>query len=187
MRARSTLIDAFGLHDTEPVTEPAAEFARRPGPRLETMRPVTSRLTSRDYTLLEAHLWRLLESDTASPIDRLLARLIRTKLADAAVVLSDDIEPLVATGNSRIRFSIDDRPAESRLLAHWDSQASVDSLLPIPTFAGVTLLGMAAGQRAPLLRADGSIGAVQLVAVTYQPEAARRAVRVGQEKERSHG
>ncbi len=187
MRACTAPFEAYGLHETEPVTERGGGLPSQPGPRLETMRPVTSRLTSRDYTLLEAHLWRLLDADCAPSDDRLLARLIRTKLADATVVLSDDIEPSIATGNSRIRFSIDDRPAESRLLAHWSSQASVDSLLPIPTFVGVTVLGMAAGQRSPLLRADGSIGAVQLDAVTYQPEAERRAVRNGLYKERSHG
>lgn len=187
MRACTTQIEAYGLHETEPVAERAGRMPSRPGPRLETIRPVTSRLTSRDYTLLEAHLWRLLEADGVSPNDQLLARLIRTKLADATVVLSDDIEPSVATGNSRIRFSIDDGPAESRILAHWDSLGGVDDVLPIPTLAGVSLLGMAAGQRAPLLRADGSIGAVQLDAVTYQPEAQRRAVRNGADKERSHG
>jgi hypothetical protein len=40
------------------------------------------------------------------------------------------------------------------------------------TLPGATLLGMRAGQSAPLLRADGTIGQVVLKDVAFQPEAA---------------
>lgn len=144
-------------------------------PRLETLRPLVCCLTSRDYTLLEAHLWRLLEG--GADADLLLARLIRTKLADARLVLSDDIEPTVATGNSHVVFTADGGREVSRVLVHWDDDAVSGPTLPIPSLPGATLLGMHVGQRAPLIRPDGSVGYVALEAVLRQPEAARRQVR----------
>jgi hypothetical protein len=187
MRASTILHEAYGLHETEPVDGPAGGNPGRFAPRLETIRPITSRLTSRDYTLLEAHLWRLLEFDRPAPGEQLLTRLIRTKLADAVVVLSDDIEPTIATGNSRVTFRIDGGPAECRRLVHWDGPDAAGQSLRIPTFLGVAVLGLAEGQRAPLLRADGSIGSVALDAVTCQPEARRRAARSGEGRVHADG
>lgn len=153
-----------------------ADFLQRP--RLETLRPLDCYLTSRDYTLLEAHLLRLLDGGTDT--DPLLARLIRTKLADARLVLTDDVEPTVATGNSRIVFATDGGREVERVLVHWDGHVALGPALPVQSLAGATLLGMRVGQRAPLIRPDGSVGYVTLDAVLHQPEAARRLMRARQ-------
>lgn len=127
-------------------------------------------LTSRDYTLLEGHLYRLGE-DGPQP---LLARLIRTRLSHARVVLTGDVDADVATGDSRVVISVDGRPDESRLLVHWDDSRVTGDTLRVATLLGVTVLGMRAGQEARLLRADGSLGRVLLREVAFQPEAFRR-------------
>jgi regulator of nucleoside diphosphate kinase len=140
--------------------------------RCEALRPLCCCLTAKDYTLLEGHLIK--SREIGSGIYRLLGPLIRAKLADASIVLTDDVDFDVATGNSRVVFSADAGADESRVLVHWDEHYVVGLSLPIDTLLGTTLLGMRAGQRAPLLRADGTIGTVLLRSVAYQPEAARR-------------
>lgn len=131
-------------------------------------------LTSRDYTLLEGHLYRRGE-DGPQP---LLARLIRAKLSHARVVLTGDVDADVATGDSRVVIAVDGRPDESRLLVHWDDDRVRGDTLRVATLLGVTVLGMRAGQEARLLRADGSLGRVLLRQVAFQPEAFRnRAIR----------
>ncbi len=134
---------------------------------VDALRPFECWLTGRDHALLEGHLLRSVDS-------LLLSRLIRAKLADARLVLSDDVESDIATGNSHIVYSVDGKPDESRVLVHWDHEAMVEYSLPVNTLLGVTLLGMKAGQRAPLMRADGTVGEVFLRQIAFQPEAARR-------------
>ena len=140
--------------------------------RFEELRPIDCCLTCKDYTLLEGHLINALAAEWS--YYPLLVRLIRTKLADARVILSDDMDQDVATGNSRVVFSLDGKHDDSRVLMHWDHAPMVGFGLRINTLLGATLLGMRAGQSAPLLRADGTFGYVNLKQVAFQPEAARR-------------
>jgi regulator of nucleoside diphosphate kinase len=129
-----------------------------------------SHLTSKDYTLLEGHLARLGEEGPQP----LLSRLMRTKLSRARVVLTNDVDADVATGSSRIVFSADGGPDQSRILVHWDNNRVLGECLRVATLLGTTVLGMRAGQAAPLLRADGTLGWLVLKDVVFQPEAARR-------------
>lgn len=128
-------------------------------------------LTSRDYTLLQAHLVKF--EERADGIFQDLKSLMRFKLHESRVVLSEDIPATVATGNSRLVY-VADGQRETRILTHWHDQLGAGLGLPITTFLGLTLLGMSEGQSAPLPRADGSEGQVVLEKVAYQPEYATR-------------
>lgn len=136
----------------------------------EALRPMKCQLTSKDYMLLERHLTRPSPARTISP---LALALIRTKLAESQLVMPDDVAPEVATGNSRIVFSLDGRPDETRVLIHSEGHATTGLSLSVTTLLGATLLGLHSGQQVPLLRADGSLGQVLLREVAYQPEAQR--------------
>ena len=143
--------------------------------RLEALRPLKCCLTAKDFSLLESRLIELRgRNEGTAP---LLVQLIRTKLADAEIVLSDDVAPDVATTNSRVVFAANGSTADTAVLVQWEHEVARDFTLPITTLLGATLLGMRAGQRAPLLSSDGSIGEVLLEAIAFQPEAARRAMR----------
>ena len=156
-------------------TDKSHEFyhtaSRRPGasalppPRGECV------LTSRDYTLLDAWLIRAVESEIE--IDPVLIALVRAKLASARIVLSDDVEPDRARSGSRVVYSLEKDASISQVLAHWHDDAIADSILPVTSIVGVSLLGMRAGQRLPLIRSDGSLGGVSLEAVIPQALPAR--------------
>jgi regulator of nucleoside diphosphate kinase len=129
-------------------------------------------LTSRDYTLLEAWLIRALGSELE--IDPMLIALVRAKLAAAQIVLTGDVEANRARGGSRVVYVLDRAAAPvSQLLSHWRPEAVEQNILPITSILGITLLGMSAGQRVPLIRSDGSIGGVWLEAVDARTERAR--------------
>ena len=144
-------------------------------PRLELLRPIECQMTIKDYTLVEGHLLQL-PRGTATD-DRLLLRLIRTKLADARIVLSDDIASDVVTGNSRVAYSVNGEPDSTCVLRHWEHKDDESTAVTVRSLLGMTLLGMTAGQHAPLVQDDGSIGHVTVLDVAFQPEAARRALR----------
>ena len=152
-------------------------------PLLDGRLQTDSCLTSRDYALLERH-WLDVKSRTDS-YGVLLARLIRRKLGDARVVLPADIEDDIATGNSCVAFYVEGCPPEVRRLVHWEHEDVFGQTLLVPTLAGVTLLGMKEGQRAPILRADGTVREVELTKVVYQPECARRSGGYGVEVTRT--
>lgn len=101
-----------------------------------------------------------------------LARLIAARLAGARMLPPDAVPPDVATGGSRVLFAVDDGPLEERVLVHRDGGSRSGIALPVASFLGATLLGMAAGQGAPLQRAEGPPGQVVLHRVAFQPEAA---------------
>lgn len=137
-------------------------------------------LTSRDYTLLQAHLVKF--EDRMEEDFRDLRNLMRAKLRACRVVLSEDVPATVATGNSRLVFVRDGR-RETRVLTHWEDQIAPDLGLPVTTALGLTLLGMSEGDSAPLPKADGGRGSVVLETVAYQPErAAREQLRVSGRK-----
>lgn len=120
-------------------------------------------MTIRDCTLLEAWLIRSAGNDEET--DPALARLARKKLASARMVLSGDIEPDRAKGGSRVVYAVDGKPSAPQILSHWRHEALTESILPVISVLGLSLLGMKAGQRMPLPRSDGSVGEVSLQAV----------------------
>jgi regulator of nucleoside diphosphate kinase len=97
-------------------------------------------------------------------------------LADASVVPSDAVDDDVATINSRLVYVVDGYRSDSRVLVNCENDLAVGFNLPVTTLLGATLLGMRSGQRAALLREDGSIGQVLLKRVAYQPQATHKAI-----------
>ncbi len=142
--------------------EPAVSTPRRPGPDAEPRRGDCI-LTSKDSALLD--VWLMRSADCELEIDPVLCALVRAKLAAARIVLSDDIEPDRARGGSRVVYSVDGGPPMSHLLAHWRHDTAAETILPVTSIPGITLLGMRAGQRMPFVRSDGSWGSVRLEAV----------------------
>ena len=126
------------------------------------------RLTSTDYAALRV-LARRLEDD-GSP----LLPLLHAKLAGAAVVADERIDPLVATLNSRVEFRLDDRPLQTRILVGCAFRNGLVGLtLPVSTPYGLALLGMRQGRTVRLAR-DGGAQELHLSRIVYQPQAAAR-------------
>lgn len=128
-------------------------------------------LTTKDLAVLEVMLER--RRAFADPI----VRMLEDKLANAGVVSIDAVEPDVVTLNSRVVFRIDAGSVETRTLVQNEGRGPVGSSLSVATRRGLCMLGMAEGQTAVIEQADGRRESIQITAVLYQPEAARRAVR----------
>jgi regulator of nucleoside diphosphate kinase len=126
-------------------------------------------LTEKDFAILEAMLVR--RQALGDP----LAPLIERKLAAAVVVPGEAIGADIATLNSRVAFRVDLLPVEERTLVRHEGRGAVGRGLPIDTRRGLAILGMAAGQAAPVTRRDGGRETLRLEKILYQPEAARRA------------
>jgi regulator of nucleoside diphosphate kinase len=136
-------------------------------PKLPIHQLTTCHLTTRDF-----HLLRTL-SERSVYRDEAFLRLLRQKLSTATVVFPEDIDPQVATINSRVDFSVDGQPSESRALVHDGDHAVAG--LTIATLRGLALLGMREGETVVVERSDGKREELRLDRVAYQPEAARRA------------
>ena len=124
-------------------------------------------VTTRDYALLAQHAESLARDD-------LLRDAILEKLERCAIVLSTEIAEDVVTLNSRVAFSVDGRPPETRFLVHREDHATLGLTLPVTTPLGISMLGAVAGDTVTALRRDGSREIVDVIRVPYQPEAARR-------------
>ncbi len=176
MRTVKRYLDASGKHPAEWAGHWSASLS---APRLAA----ECCLTSKDYTQLEGHLHRVEQNSN----QHLLAWVMRAKLAHARVVLPDDVDEKVVTGGSRVVYSVGVLPGESRMLVHWDDNPLFGDRLRVATLLGATLLGMRAGQEAPLFRPDGSTGRLFVRDVPFQPEAVKRQLRRTIEEEDGEG
>lgn len=125
-------------------------------------------LTTKDYTILEVL------AERNRDLDPTMTTLLRRKLSDAQVLFREDIPATVVTLSSRVKFSIDGGPAETRIVAHEDMRGLVGLTLPITTPRGLALLGLAEGQSITIEHENGGMETLTVVEVAYQPEAARR-------------
>ena len=125
-------------------------------------------LTTKDLTLLEVMRDRC-------PDGHPLAAILDRKLRGARVVLRDDVPANVATLNSRVRFRVDGRDPETRILAYERLTSPIGLFLPVTTARGLALMGLCAGQSFVVPGGDGTEEEILLEAVEYQPEAAKRA------------
>ncbi|QPC43547.1 nucleoside-diphosphate kinase [Kaustia mangrovi] len=130
------------------------------------------RLTAKDFTLLE----RLLERTPGSGAAR-FRRLLRTKLSAATVLFRDDIDPRIATLDSRVVFNVDGGPTDTRILVLDGNRAMQGATLPVTTLRGLALLGLAAGDAVEVERPGGGTERLRLEAVAYQPAASGQASR----------
>jgi regulator of nucleoside diphosphate kinase len=126
-------------------------------------------LTAKDVSVLEAMMDR--PEAMASPA---IARLLRRKLASARVCIRDDIDPRVATINSRIQYAVGSGPAETCVLTHGGERALPGTALPISGLHGLALLGLMEGDAIAVDMGNGGTNVLRLVRIEHQPEAARR-------------
>jgi len=130
-------------------------------------------LTANDFSILQVMLER------ASHRDEAFIRLLRSKLSAATVMFSDDIGPEIATINSRVDYSVDGGPVDNRILAHGEETAfSGVATLPISTLRGLAVLGRSAGETITIEQLNGTMEALRIERLTYQPEAASRKRRI---------
>lgn len=137
---------------------------------LEEARPLHCLLTEKDHAFLLRHLEEALK--WREGVFPLLGQYLRVKLADARVIPTQDAPRDVATGNSRIVYSMNEGHEESRVLVHSQPYFTVGFSLPVASFLGAALVGMSAGQQMPYLHSDSSVGYVLLKEVAFQPESA---------------
>lgn len=127
-------------------------------------------LTALDMSVLEGMMDRLVSQARA---DSAFSRLLRRKLAAARVRFHDDIDPHIATINSRIEYRVDSGDVETGVLTHGGENALAGSALPVSSFHGLALLGLAEGDEITIELADGRTEVLGVVRVAHQPEAAR--------------
>lgn len=132
---------------------------------LNTLRPMTSCLTTRDYLLLQNCAEEGLDNS-------LLQSIVEMKIADAQVVFPDEIEGHIATEGSRIVYLVNGR-RETTTLVHGASENAARTL-SVMSFLGIALIGMAERDGAAFVTEEGALGHVSLRHVLFQPEAHRR-------------
>lgn len=128
--------------------------------------PVRSMLPDKDRRHLGSYLARC---DVAKR--PFLAHVLRLK-HDAPPVMSGDLPGDVVIGGSQVTYKIGDGPAQRGLLSHRvRSGARIGDgtgVIAVKSLLGATLIGMRVGQRAPLLRDDGTIVSVSVLETALQ-------------------
>lgn len=110
--------------------------------------PSRCQLTTKNFSILEEMLQRDVHHDEA------FLRLLRQKLSTATIVFYDDIQPELATINSRVEFTVDKDHRDNRILAYGGDGAFPGLTLSITTIRGLALLGMTAGETVVVQRSD---------------------------------
>src|SRR5690606_38216433 len=125
-------------------------------------------LTTKDFTILEA-----MRENRLGSTDPLLA-ILKRKLASAIVVFGDDLPETVASLNSRVTFTVNGGKPETRTLVLDGVAATVGVGMPLSTFRGLALMGLAVGQEFLFTSRDGVEERILLEKVNYQPQSSRR-------------
>jgi transcription elongation GreA/GreB family factor len=126
-------------------------------------------LVTKDFHILEAML-----AERSGQNDPLVP-LLRAKLSRARVLPPHEIPPGVVTLYSRVRYSVDRRPATTRILVLGPAHEIVGGTLPITRPSGLALLGLAEGAVLTVQDAAGLPQTLAIEKILYQPEAAGRA------------
>ena len=118
-----------------------------------------------DHRQLQRHL-ELCER-TRQPAWPLLAHVLHHKIMTTEPVRNTQAHDLV-TGGCRVIYSVDGGPFQTGLLAHRARSGVGSGVIPVSSLLGATMIGMRVGQRAPLLRDDGTIGTIAVLGVVQQ-------------------
>lgn len=127
------------------------------------------RLTAKDVSVLEGMVDRIKAQSRPA-----MMRLLQRKLASARVFIRDDIDPRVATINSRIQYLVGDGPVETCVLTHGGENALPGTALPVSDLHGLALLGLMEGDAIAVEIEGGRIDVLHVVRIEHQPEAARQ-------------
>jgi hypothetical protein len=138
-----------------------------PGSRVISAEP-PSVLGAWDFAVLTAFV------NSAGESHGFAAGMLQRKLISARVVPIDELAPDVVTINSRVVFSVDGGPFETRTLVHWHREPDVGLTLPVTIPLSIAMLGHKAGDTVCYAQRDGSHWSVTILDVPYQPAAARR-------------
>lgn len=165
MRRLNVVPSLLGIGDQSHIVapEPRASVCD-----ISNLRPIRSVLGSQDFWQLQEHRRRC--EALGGALFLRLGRLIRAKMVDAHIVGLSEVPSNVVTGGSRIAYAIGNGRSEIRTLYHWGYSDTDRQRLPVGGFLGVTLIGMAAGQRATLLDSEGIAGEVTVLSIIHQPE-----------------
>lgn len=102
---------------------------------------------------------------SGEPVSILLSYVIRHKLMTLKPVKNLYSADMV-TGGRQFEYAIDKGPVQDGLLVHRARWGQSTGVIPAYSILGVTLIGMLAGQRAPLLCENGSVRSVSVSRVT---------------------
>jgi regulator of nucleoside diphosphate kinase len=178
------LIDATCAHCGAAIPDARPACAHCGGDRglsmPERYDPETCVLTARDFALLTDYVNR---HGDERPF---VSDMVRNKLSHARVVLADDLDTDVVTIDSRVIFSINGGPFDTRTLVHWANEPDVGLTLPVTIPLGIAMLGRRSGETVRYRQRDGSLWSVAIEDVPYQPAAARKR-RKGRSEERVAG
>lgn len=126
-----------------------------------------TRLTPNDSRQMESHLHQCEASSTV--VFGLVGEILRKKLAHCQIVEEMDVPRQLAIGNSLIRYRINETEPRTGLLYHRVSRQADSYHLSVCSLAGATVIGLSAGDSAPLLRSDFTFGTIALLEVISQP------------------
>ncbi len=129
-------------------------------------------LTRHDLKCLE----RLLESERIKALPG--AEALRDELDRASAVAPENIAPDVVTMNSTVRFVDEKANVEHELTLVYPHQAGKAGTVSIFAPVGSALLGLAVGQSIEWQVPDGRELTLRVVAVSNQPEACLREMKV---------
>lgn len=143
------------IDDTFP-SDTQNQFGPRSRPRMRTLLPEV------DHQRLQQHL-QLCERE-GHPAWKLLAYVLRDKIMTTEPVVNLHAPNLV-TGGCRVTYSVNGGEGQTGLLIHRARSGSRSGVIPVSSLLGATLIGMRAGQRAPLLCEDGTIESLAVLDV----------------------
>ena len=98
------------------------------------------------------------------PCSTLLAYVLANKLLNTRPVPDLHCAGLVI-GGCRVTYAIDGEEPQTGLMVHRAREGTPGGIIPVASLLGATLIGMRNGQRAPLLREDGTIGRLLVIDV----------------------
>ena len=119
-------------------------------------------LPKADHLELQRHL--ALCDAAGEPASTLLAYVLLHKIMATEPVENFSANDLVI-GDSRVIYSENGGRIQSGVLVHSTRSKSARRVVQVRSLLGATLIGMRVGQRAPLLRTDGTIGTIAVLGV----------------------
>ncbi len=126
-----------------------------------------TRLTLKDIRQMESHLRQCETSNTV--VFGLVGEILRTKLAHCQIVEEVDVPFDLAIGNSLIRYQLGENEPRTGLLYHRVPRQVETDHLSVCSLVGATVIGLSAGDSAPLLRSDFAFGSITILEVISQP------------------
>ncbi|KQZ46626.1 hypothetical protein ASD54_21650 [Rhizobium sp. Root149] len=101
----------------------------------------------------------------------LFRAFLREKLNHAEIYFKDDIPSDVVTLDSHVLYTVNGQDTWLHVLVRSSPEGLPDFALSVHTMRGLALLGLAEGEKVECYLEDGGLEVLQVVTVTYQPEA----------------